>query len=188
MFTNCIHFIFPTFLRKSRATTFTLTVTEVCSWAGSSAEKMLRSALAVFVTLFSLSESKQKDFYTFKVVNSRGKLVSLEKYRGSVSPNEINKTNRTSSCAEPGWNIFNFAGPFRSFCMPAWAHLLRECFNFLSADGTNTCLTAVWGARAPLGSLRGRRPAAVGALQLPWTTSEGTTIQAVHKRNISLMH
>uniref|UniRef100_A0A669DU21 Glutathione peroxidase n=2 Tax=Oreochromis TaxID=8139 RepID=A0A669DU21_ORENI len=32
-----------------------------------------------------LAESKQKDFYTFKVVNSRGKLVSLEKYRGSVS-------------------------------------------------------------------------------------------------------
>uniref|UniRef100_A0A3P9LNT0 Glutathione peroxidase n=2 Tax=Oryzias latipes TaxID=8090 RepID=A0A3P9LNT0_ORYLA len=46
---------------------------------------MLRSALAVFVTLYSLAESKQKDFYTFKVVNSRGKLVSLEKYRGSVS-------------------------------------------------------------------------------------------------------
>ncbi|XP_012738124.2 glutathione peroxidase 7 [Fundulus heteroclitus] len=35
--------------------------------------------------LLGLTESKQKDFYTFKVVNSRGKLVSLEKYRGSVS-------------------------------------------------------------------------------------------------------
>ncbi|RVE73683.1 hypothetical protein OJAV_G00034100 [Oryzias javanicus] len=45
---------------------------------------MLSAALAVFVTLFSLVESKQKDFYTFKVVNSRGKLVSLEKYRGSM--------------------------------------------------------------------------------------------------------
>uniref|UniRef100_A0A8C9V9H9 Glutathione peroxidase n=1 Tax=Scleropages formosus TaxID=113540 RepID=A0A8C9V9H9_SCLFO len=33
----------------------------------------------------NLFECKQKDFYTFKVVNSRGKLVSLEKYRGSVS-------------------------------------------------------------------------------------------------------
>lgn len=32
-----------------------------------------------------LLEAKQKDFYTFKVVNSRGRLVSLEKYRGSVS-------------------------------------------------------------------------------------------------------
>ncbi|CAF89886.1 unnamed protein product, partial [Tetraodon nigroviridis] len=41
--------------------------------------------LAVFLTFFSLAESKDKDFYTFKVVNSRGKLVSLEKYRGSVS-------------------------------------------------------------------------------------------------------
>lgn len=39
----------------------------------------------VLVTLVSLADSKQKDLYTFKVVNSRGKLVSLEKYRGSVS-------------------------------------------------------------------------------------------------------
>lgn len=39
----------------------------------------------VLVTLVSLTDSKQKDLYTFKVVNSRGKLVSLEKYRGSVS-------------------------------------------------------------------------------------------------------
>ncbi|CAJ1059445.1 glutathione peroxidase 7 [Xyrichtys novacula] len=46
---------------------------------------MLPGALAVLLTFLSLSESKQKDFYTFKVVNSRGKLVSLEKYRGSVS-------------------------------------------------------------------------------------------------------
>ncbi|XP_056133627.1 glutathione peroxidase 7 [Lampris incognitus] len=46
---------------------------------------MLLGALAVLITLFSLIETKQKDFYTFKVVNSRGRLVSLEKYRGSVS-------------------------------------------------------------------------------------------------------
>lgn len=46
---------------------------------------MLSGTFAVFLTLFSLAESKNKDFYTFKVVNSRGKLVSLEKYRGSVS-------------------------------------------------------------------------------------------------------
>lgn len=39
----------------------------------------------MLLALFSLTESKQKDFYTFKVVNSRGKLVSLEKYRGAVS-------------------------------------------------------------------------------------------------------
>lgn len=49
--------------------------------------KMLPGSLAVLLTLFSLAESKNKDFYTFKVVNSRGKLVSLEKYRGSVSVN-----------------------------------------------------------------------------------------------------
>uniref|UniRef100_A0A4W4EED5 Glutathione peroxidase n=1 Tax=Electrophorus electricus TaxID=8005 RepID=A0A4W4EED5_ELEEL len=35
--------------------------------------------------LACLSEAKLKDFYTFKVVNIRGRLVSLEKYRGSVS-------------------------------------------------------------------------------------------------------
>lgn len=52
---------------------------------GSLAIKMLPGALTVLLTLLSLTESKQKDFYTFKVVNSRGKLVSLEKYRGSVS-------------------------------------------------------------------------------------------------------
>lgn len=46
---------------------------------------MLLGAFAVFLAAFSLAESKNKDFYTFKVVNSRGKLVSLEKYRGSVS-------------------------------------------------------------------------------------------------------
>nr|XP_061791152.1 glutathione peroxidase 7 [Nerophis lumbriciformis] len=46
---------------------------------------MLSATLIVLLVLFSLAESKQKDFYTFKVVNSRGKLVSLEKYRGSVS-------------------------------------------------------------------------------------------------------
>lgn len=52
---------------------------------GSSAVTMLSGALTVLLALFSLTDSKQKDFYTFKVVNSRGKLVSLEKYRGSVS-------------------------------------------------------------------------------------------------------
>lgn len=46
---------------------------------------MLVGAFTVLLALFSQAESKQKDLYTFKVVNSRGKLVSLEKYRGSVS-------------------------------------------------------------------------------------------------------
>ncbi|XP_066528939.1 glutathione peroxidase 7 [Hoplias malabaricus] len=35
--------------------------------------------------MWFVSEAKQRDFYSFKVVNSRGRLVSLEKYRGSVS-------------------------------------------------------------------------------------------------------
>lgn len=52
---------------------------------GSLTVMMLPAALAVLLTLFSLIETKEKDFYTFKVVNIRGKLVSLEKYRGSVS-------------------------------------------------------------------------------------------------------
>ncbi|XP_053326376.1 glutathione peroxidase 7 [Spea bombifrons] len=42
--------------------------------------------LAVLLLFFLVSPSLQKDrdFYTFKVVNIRGKLVALEKYRGSV--------------------------------------------------------------------------------------------------------
>ncbi|KAM4722654.1 glutathione peroxidase 7 [Rhinophrynus dorsalis] len=35
--------------------------------------------------LLPLSLQKNRDFYTYRVVNIRGKLVSLEKYRGSVS-------------------------------------------------------------------------------------------------------
>ncbi|XP_048832634.1 glutathione peroxidase 7 [Brienomyrus brachyistius] len=47
--------------------------------------KMRFALIMVMLLLASFAEGKQKDFYTFKVVNSRGKLVSLEKYRGSVS-------------------------------------------------------------------------------------------------------
>ncbi|XP_077572549.1 glutathione peroxidase 7 isoform X2 [Stigmatopora nigra] len=46
---------------------------------------MFFSKTTTLLALFSLVENKQNDLYTFKVVNSRGKLVSLEKYRGSVS-------------------------------------------------------------------------------------------------------
>ncbi|CAL8309449.1 unnamed protein product [Lota lota] len=46
---------------------------------------MLLGALGTLIASFLLIEAKEKDFYTFKVVNSRGRLVSLEKYRGSVS-------------------------------------------------------------------------------------------------------
>ncbi|KAL8178663.1 UNVERIFIED_CONTAM: hypothetical protein K2H54_054751, partial [Gekko kuhli] len=42
--------------------------------------------LATWLLLaLSATEQKETDFYSFKVVNIRGKLVSLEKYRGSVS-------------------------------------------------------------------------------------------------------
>ncbi|KAJ8392522.1 hypothetical protein AAFF_G00074000 [Aldrovandia affinis] len=46
---------------------------------------MLFAILTFIPFLSSFAEAKQKDFYTFKVVNSRGRLISLEKYRGSVS-------------------------------------------------------------------------------------------------------
>ncbi|CAI9564455.1 unnamed protein product [Staurois parvus] len=39
----------------------------------------------LFLLLLANSLQKEQDFYTFKVVNIRGKLVSLDKYRGSVS-------------------------------------------------------------------------------------------------------
>uniref|UniRef100_A0A8D0DVM7 Glutathione peroxidase n=1 Tax=Salvator merianae TaxID=96440 RepID=A0A8D0DVM7_SALMN len=54
--------------------------------------KVLLIPLAMLLVLgvllfvaFSPSEQKQDGFYSFKVVNIRGKLISLEKYRGSVS-------------------------------------------------------------------------------------------------------
>uniref|UniRef100_A0A8B9UJ01 Glutathione peroxidase n=1 Tax=Anas zonorhyncha TaxID=75864 RepID=A0A8B9UJ01_9AVES len=47
---------------------------------------MQQSLLSALLLLaFSATQQKETDFYTFKVVNIRGKLVSLEKYRGSVS-------------------------------------------------------------------------------------------------------
>ncbi|XP_006035230.1 glutathione peroxidase 7 [Alligator sinensis] len=46
---------------------------------------MLLAAVALLLLALSASQQKEVDFYTFKAVNIRGKLVSLEKYRGSVS-------------------------------------------------------------------------------------------------------
>lgn len=46
---------------------------------------MLVAIAALLLLAFSATQQKEPDFYTFKVVNIRGKLVSLEKYRGSVS-------------------------------------------------------------------------------------------------------
>lgn len=46
---------------------------------------MLLAITALLLLAFSTTQQKETDFYTFKVVNIRGKLVSLEKYRGSVS-------------------------------------------------------------------------------------------------------
>ncbi|XP_051947520.1 glutathione peroxidase 7 [Xyrauchen texanus] len=47
--------------------------------------EIILRALTLLSTLLCLIDAKQRDFYTFKVVNSRGRLVSLDKYRGSVS-------------------------------------------------------------------------------------------------------
>ncbi|KAM7161818.1 glutathione peroxidase 7 [Macrochelys suwanniensis] len=46
---------------------------------------MLLAVAALLFLAFAASQQKENDFYTFKVINIRGKLVSLEKYRGSVS-------------------------------------------------------------------------------------------------------
>ncbi|XP_077189849.1 glutathione peroxidase 7 [Paroedura picta] len=46
---------------------------------------MLIVVAAWLLLAFLGTEQKETDFYSFKVVNIRGKLVSLEKYRGSVS-------------------------------------------------------------------------------------------------------
>ncbi|XP_030061904.1 glutathione peroxidase 7 [Microcaecilia unicolor] len=46
---------------------------------------MLIAVSTLLFLVFYASEQKTNDFYTFKIVNIRGKLISLEKYRGSVS-------------------------------------------------------------------------------------------------------
>ncbi|XP_003220358.2 glutathione peroxidase 7 [Anolis carolinensis] len=46
---------------------------------------MLLAVGALLFLAFSASQTKEDNFYAFKVVNIRGKLVSLEKYRGAVS-------------------------------------------------------------------------------------------------------
>nr|UWK01921.1 glutathione peroxidase 7 [Bostrychus sinensis] len=46
---------------------------------------LVRALVPVLVLVFARAHAKQRDFYSFKVVNSRGKLVSLEKYRGAVT-------------------------------------------------------------------------------------------------------
>lgn len=50
---------------------------------------MLLAITALLLLAFSATQQKETDFYTFKVVNIRGKLVSLEKYRGSVSARSL---------------------------------------------------------------------------------------------------
>ncbi|KAM6456431.1 glutathione peroxidase 7 [Liasis olivaceus] len=59
---------------------------------GSSFPKFFLIPIAMLIVIggllfvaFSASEQKEDSFYSFKVVNIRGKLVSLDKYRGSVS-------------------------------------------------------------------------------------------------------
>ncbi|XP_063283270.1 glutathione peroxidase 7 [Pelobates fuscus] len=56
-----------------------------CSPRSSSYCTMFPAVLMLLLSLLPLSLQKDRDFYTFKLVNIRGKLVSLEKYRGSVS-------------------------------------------------------------------------------------------------------
>lgn len=58
---------------------------------------MLLAIAALLLLAFSATQQKETDFYTFKVVNIRGKLVSLEKYRGSVSPHGGGQLSGASS-------------------------------------------------------------------------------------------
>lgn len=47
---------------------------------------MVVAAAAAWLLLGAVAcAQREQDFYNFKAVNIRGKLVSLEKYRGSVS-------------------------------------------------------------------------------------------------------
>lgn len=46
---------------------------------------LVRALVSMLALVLVRVHAKQRDFYSFKAVNSRGKLVSLEKYRGAVS-------------------------------------------------------------------------------------------------------
>lgn len=47
---------------------------------------MVAALVAAWLLLSAVAcAQRERDFYDFKAVNIRGKLVSLEKYRGSVS-------------------------------------------------------------------------------------------------------
>lgn len=41
---------------------------------------------------------KPQDFYSFEVKDAKGKSVSLERYRGKVSPHQQNSTSRLTLC------------------------------------------------------------------------------------------
>lgn len=101
---NCCKnpFSAPTSFRQRKAILEAARVENLCSMLdpeGSVEHKVNSSFPKVFLILvamliilaawlllaFSASQQKEADFYSFKVVNIRGKLVSLEKYRGSVS-------------------------------------------------------------------------------------------------------
>ncbi|XP_078075346.1 putative glutathione peroxidase 8 isoform X2 [Mustelus asterias] len=45
---------------------------------------MLLSLAALCFLQFKLFKPKNKDFYSFQVLSSKGKLISLEKYRGKI--------------------------------------------------------------------------------------------------------
>lgn len=56
-------------------------------------------AMAWLLLWAGASAQSEQDFYDFKVVNIRGKLVSLEKYRGSVSGGPLQAWRRRAGLA-----------------------------------------------------------------------------------------
>lgn len=66
----------PAFLQKSWTPKARIFVVFAC---------MLLCLAALCFLQFTLFKPNNKDFYSFQVLNSRGKLVSLEKYRGKAS-------------------------------------------------------------------------------------------------------
>lgn len=121
--------------------------------------KLILRALALLLLSY-LTEAKQKDFYTFKVVNSRGRLVSLEKYRGSVSLALFWMDSLTNEAVHAGRKktlFFIYIIYFASLSFsPRACMCIFECFlciNKVLIWKTQLLLVRYWGCACLRGNL-----------------------------------
>lgn len=126
---------------------------------------MLLAIAALLLLAFSATQQKEPDFYTFKVVNIRGKLVSLEKYRGSVSPRGTGGA-RPGSLPGRSVHVCGARAGRRGGCtLTRWPHA--------DGFGVPTPLALVWSLACMLPAialLRGAPRSSIKRLQSAWET------------------